>query len=125
MRLKSHLFKWAIISMINPKIEVNKQALMNLYNFPLLLPSSSLISDIVTRFLMAVSLVFEAMVSHVMALMAFWAFRRRDQVNCFVLTVFSFFPVFAPFGSNNVNPLGFSTVTVTVLGAMGFVDQEQ
>lgn len=105
--------------MIKPMIEIIRQTLMNLYNFPLLLPSSSLISDRETRFLIVASFALEAMVSHVMILKALWAFSKRTQVNCFLLTFADFFfsPVFVPFNSD-VNPLGFSTVSTTASGAI-------
>lgn len=77
--------------MKKPIIDSNRHALMNLYIFPLFFGSSSLILwDNDTRFLIVMKSDLNVRVEYVMSVMALWNLRRRNHVNCFVLTDFDF-----------------------------------
>ena len=102
-------------------IEMKTKALMNLYNLPLFVGSSSFISDKAKRFLAATNTVHAPVASHERQARALWTFKRRTHVNCLGLAAFSFsgnMDVFEPVISTREKLLGFSIVSTTEPGAI-------
>lgn len=112
-----------MISITKAAIEMARKALMNLYNLPLFLLSSSssslLISDKAILFFTEKNADLEAIASLEMYERTLWALRRRTHVNCLVLTAFCLSRAeFESLISTKEILFGLSIVTTTELGAI-------